>query len=70
MTITIRTATDNKMSVSLEQDKGGFYAVTVSEKCFASVEYYRTINQIIYGNEKAAIRRFNAMRRKYITCNH
>lgn len=70
MTTTIRTATDNKMSVSLEQDKSGFYAVTVSEKCNASVEYYRTINQMIYGNEKAALRRFNAMKRKYITCNH
>ena len=70
MTITIRTATNNEMAVTLEQDKSGFYAVTVSKKCFASVEYYRTINQIIYGNEKAAIRRFNAMRRKYITCNH
>lgn len=69
MTIAIRTATNNKISVTLEQDKSGFYTVTVSEKCFASVEYYRTINQMIYGNEKAALRRFNAMKRKYITCN-
>ena len=69
MTITIRTAQSKEMSVSLEQDKSGFYTVTVSEKCFAAFEYFRTINQMIYGNEKAAIRRFNAMRRKYITCN-
>lgn len=68
MTITIKTATNNEMSVTLEQDKSGFYAVTVSEKCFADFEYYRTINQMVYGNEKAAIRRFNAMKRKYITC--
>lgn len=70
MTTTIRTATNNEISITLEQDKSGFYAVTVSEKCFASIEYYRTINQMIYGNEKAAIRRFNAMKHKYITCNH
>ena len=70
MTIAIRTATNNKMSVTLEQDKSGFYTVTVSEKCFAAFEYYRTINQMVYGNETAAIRRFNAMKRKYITCNH
>lgn len=70
MTFTIRAATNNEISVTLEQDKSGFYAVTVSEKCFASIEYYRTINQIVYGNEKAAMRRFNDMRRKYITCNH
>lgn len=70
MTITIRTAQNNEISVSLEQDKSGFYTVTVLKKCFAAFEYYRTINQMVYGNEKAAIRRFNAMKRKYITCNH
>lgn len=70
MTTTIRTATNNEMSVSLEQDKSGFYAVTVSKKCFADFEYYRIINQMIYGNERAAIRRFTAMKRKYIICNH
>lgn len=69
MTTTIRTTTNNEMSVSLEQDKSGFYTVTVSKKCFASIEYYRTINQMTYGNETAAIRRFNAMKRKYIICN-
>ena len=69
MTIAIRTATNNKISVSLEQDKSGFYTVSVSEKCFTDFEYYRIINQMVYGNEKAAIRRFNAMKRKYITCN-
>lgn len=69
MTITIRTATNNEMSVSLEQDKSGFYAVTVSEKYIADIEYYKTVSRIVYGNEKAAIRRFNAMKRKYITCN-
>lgn len=69
MTTTIRTATNNEISVTLEQDKSGFYTVTVSKKYFAAFEYYRTINQMIYGNEKAAIRRFNAMKRKYIICN-
>lgn len=68
MTITLKTATSNEMSVTLEQNKSGFYTVTVSEKCFADFEYYRIINRMVYGNEKAAIRRFNAMKCKHITC--
>lgn len=70
MTTIIRTATNNEVSVTLEQDKSGFYTVTVSKKYFAAFEYWRTISLIVYGNEKAAIHRFNDMRRKYITCNH
>lgn len=70
MTTTIRTATNNKMSVTLEQDKSGFYAVIVSEKYVTNIEYYKTVSRMVYGNEKAALRRFNAMKRKYITCNH
>lgn len=69
MTITIRTAQNNEISVSLEHDKSGFYAVIVSEKYVANIEYYKTVSRMVYGNEKAAIRRFNAMKRKYIICN-
>lgn len=69
MTINIKTATNNETSVTLEQDKSGFYTVTVSEKYIADIEYYKTISRMVYGNEKAAIRRFNAMKRKYTACN-
>lgn len=68
MTIAIRTAENNEMSVTLEQDKSGVYAVVVSEKHVANIEYYKTVNRMVYGNEKAAFNRFNAMKRKYITC--